>query len=321
MEEVLLRALQWIICLLHFNELPLRHIIERIDGPYSGPKEFSGALGKQLSTCHTLPPVDFSPVESSDFPEVDVNLLSTDQKYLFEISLAVRDGICSLDWANRDPGNITHVCWLTTANRFLRLYVATETPSQNLIKIVEFIMKVYAPMWFLIKTKPSCTNGAPHLFKYITLIRDLSAELQEIVKPVIQRLLEVSVVNSFLLYNMNQLNKGLKYLNHRKFQESLITQLVGDVRNSPVNLKRGRRSTADNEERLDGRQHFVSSHPNSKSKDCAVSSDQKVCGGRKETVFFCKTCTKKSGLHPTTCFERYHTTKKFTLTHPNANVN
>lgn len=134
-------------------------------------------------------------------------------------------------------------------------------------------------------------------------------------------LLEVSVVNSFLLYNMNQLNKGLKYLNHRKFREALIMQLVGDVRNSPVNLKRGRRSTADNEERLDGRQHFVSSHPNSKSKDCAVCSDRKVRGGRKETVFFCKTCTKKPGLHPTTCFERYHTMKKFKLTHPNANVN
>ena len=43
------RAMQWAICLLHMNELPLRHLVKRIGGYTSGPKSFVGPLGKQLA--------------------------------------------------------------------------------------------------------------------------------------------------------------------------------------------------------------------------------------------------------------------------------
>lgn len=52
-EILLRRALQWLICLLHFNELPLRHFTEEIDGKYSGPRDFAGP-GKQLFECHNF---------------------------------------------------------------------------------------------------------------------------------------------------------------------------------------------------------------------------------------------------------------------------
>ena len=41
--EVLLgRRLVRVICELHTNELPLRHIIEQLDGPTSGANSFTG---------------------------------------------------------------------------------------------------------------------------------------------------------------------------------------------------------------------------------------------------------------------------------------
>ena len=45
------RPLQWSICLLHLNELPLRHLMQYLDGVTSGPQSFSGQIGKELQSC------------------------------------------------------------------------------------------------------------------------------------------------------------------------------------------------------------------------------------------------------------------------------
>ena len=42
MEEELKKPLQWIVCQLHSNELPLRHLLLHLDGKTTGPKCFSG---------------------------------------------------------------------------------------------------------------------------------------------------------------------------------------------------------------------------------------------------------------------------------------
>ncbi|KAG8274846.1 hypothetical protein J6590_098902 [Homalodisca vitripennis] len=60
------------------------------------------------------------------------------------------------------------------------------------------------------------------------------------------------------------LNKSSKQIEHRKFRELLVTELVGNVRSSAT---RKRKSTTDNPERLDGKQHFLRSFEN-KKKDC-----------------------------------------------------
>ena len=44
LERLLGRRLFWAICMLHTNELPLRHLIEIIDGPTSSDKGFSGPV-------------------------------------------------------------------------------------------------------------------------------------------------------------------------------------------------------------------------------------------------------------------------------------
>ena len=49
MEKHLERPVQWLVCLLHANELPLRHLIEKLDGGTTGPNVFSGPIGSSLT--------------------------------------------------------------------------------------------------------------------------------------------------------------------------------------------------------------------------------------------------------------------------------
>lgn len=180
------RHLHWVICQLHSNELPLRHLIEHLDGATSGPKGFSGAIGKNLPTCDQLPIVNYKPIKSI-LPDVDKKQLSTDQKYLFDISTAVSSGECPASLASRNPGKLSHARWLTTANRILRLYVGTPDPSENLIEITTFINRVYAPMWFYIKTRPKIKDAPLNLWRTINFSRYLREDLRKIVDSTIQR--------------------------------------------------------------------------------------------------------------------------------------
>lgn len=126
-------------------------------------------------------------------------------------------------------------------------------------------------------------------------------------------LLDISVVNSYLLYNMNLQNMGKKPIDSKKFREELIKGLVGDTRNNNIK-KRGRPGSADHEERLNlsRTHHFISQTTNKKTKECMVCSNR-AAGRRRETTFFCETCSKKPGLHPGECFKRYHTLKDYKL--------
>lgn len=62
MEVKLQRSLQWFICQLHGNELPLRHLFQYLDGVTTGPRGYSGPIGKQLANCHNRPGVAFEAV-------------------------------------------------------------------------------------------------------------------------------------------------------------------------------------------------------------------------------------------------------------------
>ena len=92
MEVSLGRPMQWLICLLHANELPLRHLIQKLDGAGKGPEMFSGVIGKSLKTCEQLPVVQFTAVELENCPDIDGADLSTDQQYLYNMCHAISVG-------------------------------------------------------------------------------------------------------------------------------------------------------------------------------------------------------------------------------------
>jgi hypothetical protein len=143
-----------------------------------------------LQKCHELQIVDFASRENGlpgrlvDVDELD---LSKDQLYLLKMCEAIASGSVSDSLAKQEPGSLVHSRWLTAANRILRLYVATQSPSSDLILVTNYILKVYAPLWFTIKLKPQCYHGAKHLWKLIKLSRFLPENIRSIVDSCIQR--------------------------------------------------------------------------------------------------------------------------------------
>lgn len=79
------------MCLLHANELPLRHLFQKIDGKTAGPQQYSGAIGRAMETCETMPTVEFEPIPTT-LPLIDKTDLSSDQQYLLDICRAISAG-------------------------------------------------------------------------------------------------------------------------------------------------------------------------------------------------------------------------------------
>lgn len=163
------------MCLLHFNEIQLKHIFIDLDGATVGPKLFSGSIGRQLIACEKSQIQIFQKVFTDDLPVLPKDVLkdlSEDQKYLYSICQGIQKGSIDSGLAMKSPGTLVHSRFLTTANRVLRLYVSKSAPSTKLKSLVNFIVKVYAPMWFKIKSKDSFIMGPRHIFNYVKLVRE-----------------------------------------------------------------------------------------------------------------------------------------------------
>ncbi|KAF2898173.1 hypothetical protein ILUMI_08002, partial [Ignelater luminosus] len=160
-----------------------------IHGCTSVPREYSGPIGKQLAGCKNKTTVSLWDVAGNlpDLPKNVVDELSTDQEYLYEICQTVSTGSCSSELANLQPGKMVHSRWLTSVNRILRLYVSTFNPSENLQLLVNYVVKVYAPIWFLIKQNISLKDGPKHIFQLIMYSRFLPRNLRSVVDSVIER--------------------------------------------------------------------------------------------------------------------------------------
>ncbi|GBO11630.1 hypothetical protein AVEN_43815-1 [Araneus ventricosus] len=183
LELKLHRPIQWIICLLHFNEFPLRCLFECKS---AGPSSYTGDIGRNLKGGEKLPLVAFN-INECELPGIDPTNLSCDQKCLLEICTVISCGDGSSDLAKRQPGMANFFRWLTTANRILRLYISTSDPSNELITLVVFILKVYVPSWFRIKVHNSIKDGARHLWHFISSTRYLPKKYCDIIESVISR--------------------------------------------------------------------------------------------------------------------------------------
>ena len=118
----------------------------------------------------------------------------------------------------KKPGKLAHSHWLTTANLILRLFVATKEPSDNLRKISEYIVKIYAPIWFNIKFNASLEHGHHHLYKAIKLTQNLSEQVKEIFYPVMQRNVFYSHPENLLMSMINDENCAVRELSWRRIK-------------------------------------------------------------------------------------------------------
>ena len=117
-------------------------------------------------------------------------------------------------------------------------------------------------------------------------------------------MLESACVNSYLLYRQHT-RVPRSYLNYRRaLVEDLATACVQIA--PPHQLPgRPRKRQADDPERLDHNQHFLSKRQPGQHRDCLVCSTRG--GERHRTMYYCKTCIDHPSLCPDKCFERYHT--------------
>ena len=124
--------------------------------------------------------------------------------------------------------------------------------------------------------------------------------------------LEVAVVNSFLLYKLHCKSQNQKSVTHKKFREKLIVQLVGStIRNE--SRKRWKRPNEEEERvRLNGFYHQIGVRENRSQKTCRVCSSR-ATGQRRETIYHCLTCPGFPGLHPENCFHRFHTLEDYRM--------
>ena len=194
LERTLKRRLLWLVCQLHGNELPLRHVFDHLDGGLgtSGPTTFKGPLGIACTgdEIHLKPVVNFSVIPSSlkELPESVRKDLSRDQELLYGYALGIMAGILPETLIKQLPGPINHARWLTLAIRLMVIYTRTEEPNSSLIKITSFIVQVYVPMWFLIKQKNKFWHGPANLFEQMKLIMTTQPqEIQDVAKKTVQR--------------------------------------------------------------------------------------------------------------------------------------
>ena len=111
-------SVQSVICLLHTNKLPFRHLLIKLDCQTLSPNSFTDVIGKKLLDCEKRPICNFQPVKIDQISTLNWDL-STDQQYLRKITNSVSTGNISASLAGKNPGKLNHLRWLTTANHVL----------------------------------------------------------------------------------------------------------------------------------------------------------------------------------------------------------
>lgn len=192
LEELLKRNLHTIGCALHQNELPLRALFRKLDNLTTGPKTFSGPLGKRCAeNIHETKVVNFEAIESpiieGYITEEVLKDLSHDQRLLFEYCKGIALGEVTNTWYNYKIGPLNHARWLTLAIRLLCLYTRDKRPNLCLKKLVKFIVQIYAPAWFEIKMASKLQHSPRILFSAINRLNLLPFEdVKQIVQNNIQ---------------------------------------------------------------------------------------------------------------------------------------
>ena len=168
-----------------------------------------------------------------------------------------------------------------------------------------------------VSSKPAVVNSYNHSMNSVDIADQLTVFYSFVRKTrkwwrkLFFYLLEVSVVNSYLLYKQAVDNPT----NHLRYRRTIVEQVATlSVQQAPPRQGPGapRRAAAthDGPQRLNKKPHFLRKAP--APRDCIVCSRSEE-GWRRRTVYFCNTCTTHPHLCPDVCFERFHTLANYKL--------
>ena len=145
LEKMLGHKCHWAICMLHSNELFLRHLIEGIDGLTSCSTGFVGPVGKCLADVNKMeynPQFKVLPEGESfvDIPETILKSMSTDQKQTYKLCKAVKIGVLPPNLREIQCGPLSHARWLTTGMRIVFMWTRKHDLTDQNLKNLELLV-------------------------------------------------------------------------------------------------------------------------------------------------------------------------------------
>lgn len=108
------------------------------------------------------------------------------------------------------------------------------------------------------------------------------------------------------MYKIIKQQKNAKAPTYLNFVKYLVDQLVGNFQRQTPSTPSPLTAFVDN--RLNNQLYIIRSGG---KKDCAVCSDRKTPGKRRQTQTYCDTCTRKPKLHIDDCFAKYHSLEHY----------
>jgi hypothetical protein len=233
LEKKLGRKIHMVGCLLHLNELPLRHLIKQLDGETISGNKLSGPIGQQLGgDFYRHEPVNFVPVPTTLIrpPENVIQDLSTDQRLLLEYMSGISAGNIDVRFIKFKPGPVNHARWLTTAIRILILYTRTAEPTGVHKLLVQFIQTIYGPFWFKIKAEKSFTKAPKILFDMLQAVKGIDTETQ-LISGVLQQVFKRS---AFAFLGENFL-ASLLYSDQEQHRQIAVNKILNIRQQAPMN--------------------------------------------------------------------------------------
>ena len=179
-EVKLERPLLYVVCVFHGVEKTFQSYFLHLENVASTGPFYNGPHGKLLKDGVALEPiVQFEKVPGlvGEYPEDFINSMNNDLILFYELCIAIQTGVFSESLMRKKLAKCHKARWITLASNLLRLYAQTSQPHENLIKMVRFILNVYAPVVFDLKWHPHLVNGSVHIFNLLRNARQLlSAE-------------------------------------------------------------------------------------------------------------------------------------------------
>ena len=184
----------WSICLLHTNELPLRHLIIKIDGPTSSDRGFSGPVCKNLSKVEEM---EFDPdfvaipeIDLIDIPDAILQNMSHDSRQCYLLLQGIKTGSLPPNLQYMKCGPMSHARWTTTGERLLFFWTRkrslSEDEEKSLETLVKFCSLFYFKLYFEIVVKNKITDGPYHVLSCLRLLRCQEEKVRETISPYVQ---------------------------------------------------------------------------------------------------------------------------------------
>ncbi|KAI2796669.1 hypothetical protein BLOT_015680 [Blomia tropicalis] len=241
-QEILGRPLHLVVCLFHLNELILKSALKVTEsiGSSKSCDIYRGELGELISSddLHLMDVVDFKQIHTnfSDYQN-ETGEIRDDQDLLLSLTIGVikKDNQLLNRVKNYKIGKIGQARWLTTATRILRVYISELNPSEDLIQLTEFVVKIYGPIYFKIRLNPYMSNCSQIFCEIVQRLNEKEGNVFVFSKELREKVFDTLENNSWSVHPRNLLLCMLLDANNEIKEKSI--DIIKKSRSLPYSKK------------------------------------------------------------------------------------